>query len=166
MLGLLADQIDFIGCATAPFLTQVISSVPPYRFRITYPTKGDPSRREHIAPILHEIGHAYQLKPFGSKKKLLASLDGSIERAELGADFLAGLAAQRLKMNPGDFETNLSLMGSYHSKNSESHGRPEDRAMAFRYGWNSPPRKSFDDSQYEDFQDNEFAQIKHSGASQ
>lgn len=164
MLGIAADEITFIGCAPAPFQTKMVRTEPPFHFQILYHIGTDLKSRDFVAPIFHELGHVYQLRKSGSKNKLLQSVGGSVDRVELGADFLAGLAAHRLKMNPGDFETSLFLMGSYDSQRSDSHGRPEDRSAAFRYGYYSPSTNSFEDSLYADFQDNEFAQIMHSGA--
>ena len=164
MLGIAPEEITFIGCAPAPFQTRMVRTEPPFHFQILYHLGSDLKSRDFAAPIFHELGHVYQLRKSGSKNKLLQSVGGSIDRVELGADFLAGLGAQKLKMNPGDFETNLFLMGSYDSQKSPSHGRPEDRSSAFRYGYYSPSRKPFEDSLYADFQDNEFAQIMHSGA--
>jgi hypothetical protein len=163
MFGLPSDQITFIGCAAAPFLTYPASTDPPFRVKIYYPVAPNSDLKKYVAPILHEIGHAFQYRQAGSTQKLLASLNNSIERIELGADFLAGLAAKRLKMSPGEFETSFYLVGNY-AYDPESHGNPTDRALAFRYGYNSPQTKQFEDSQYADFQDNGFAIVKHMGA--
>jgi hypothetical protein len=165
MFGLPPDQITFIGCAAAPFMTYPASMDPPFRVKIFYPVADKSDLREYVAPILHEIGHAYQYRLFGSTEKLLASSDNSIERIELGADFLAGLAAQRLKLSPGEFETSSYLDGSY-AFDADSHGNPADRALAFRYGYYSPPTEHFDDSQYVDFQESGFTIAKHLGAPQ
>ncbi len=56
-------------------------------------------------------------------------------RIELGADFLAGLAfnISLKRLNSGDFETNLQLVGSYKVEASD-HGAPEHRTQAFRLG--------------------------------
>jgi hypothetical protein len=165
MFGLPSDQIAFIGCAAAPFMTYPVGMDPPFRVKIYYPVAANSDLKIYVAPILHEIGHAYQYRQSGSTQKLRASLDNSNERIELGADFLAGLAAQRLKINPGEFETSFYLVGSY-AFDPDSHGNPADRALAFRYGYNAPPTKRFEDSQYADFQDNGFAIVKHMGAPQ
>jgi len=163
MFGLPSDQITFIGCAAAPFLTYPASIDPPYRVKIYYPATANADLKKYVAPILHEIGHAYQYRQAGSIQKLLASLNNSNERIELGADFLAGLAAKRLKMGPAEFETSFYLVGNY-AIDPDSHGNPADRALAFRYGYNAPQTEQFEDSQYADFQDNGFAIVKHMGA--
>lgn len=164
-LGITPNAITFIGCEAAPFSTKMTRMDSPFHFLILY-REGGKKSREYVAPIIHELGHVYQLGKAGSYYKLMQSVDGSNERVELGADFLAGLAAKSLKMNPGEFETSLFLMGSYNLQKKDSHGCPEARSSAFLYGYNSPPTKVVDDAQYSDFQDNEFMQIKHSGVPQ
>jgi hypothetical protein len=168
MFGLRSDQITFIGCAAAPFMTFPAGTDPPYRVEIFYPLitdKSDP--REYFAPILHEIGHAYQLNHAGgSIQKLKDSLHKSTERVELGADFLAGIAARLLKIDPGEFETSLYLSGSYYAADEDPHGNQADRSLAFRYGYEFPNATAFVDSQYTDFQRNGFGLVKHMGAPQ
>ena len=58
MFGLPANQITFIGCAEAPFVTYPASMDPPFRVKVFYPSADKSDVREYIAPILHEIGHA------------------------------------------------------------------------------------------------------------
>jgi hypothetical protein len=166
MFGVTPNEVTFIGCAAAPFQTKMVRTDPPFHFLILYRVSVDSKSHGYQAPIFHELGHVYQLSKAGSPQKLFQSLYGSNERVELGADFLAGLAAQRLKMNQGTFQTSLFLTGSYDSQKPDSHGCPEARSSAFRYGYHAPVTKSFDDAQYADFQDNEFAVIKHSGVPQ
>jgi hypothetical protein len=161
MLKLSPDEIVFIGCAAAPFNTRMVSMHPPFRIVIVYPVEHDSALLDYVPPILHELGHAYQLKRAGSMQKLLESLDPAIERIELGADFLAGLSAHRLGINPGLFERNHFLVGSYKPNQTDSHGRPEDRSSAFRYGYYYSSTDSLVDLPYRDFQDNLFSQTKH-----
>src|ERR1700687_4468000 len=132
MLGLTSDQVTFIGCAVAPFRSRMVDLGPPFHFEILYTFDANFVAADYVAPILHEIGHAYQFKKAGNPIKLLES---PIERLELGADFLAGLAASKLGIkNPNLFERTLSLVGSYEAK-SDPHGTPEDRTQSFRYGF-------------------------------
>jgi hypothetical protein len=157
MLGLASDQITFIGCAAAPFRTRMVDLEPPFHFEILYTFNPSFTSQDYVAPTLHEIGHIYQLKKAGSTNKLL---DSPIERLELGADFLAGLAAGRLGFkNPLLFERTLSLVGSYVAK-SDSHSTPENRTKSFRYGFFYRSLDSTIDPIYADFQDNLFSQIK------
>jgi hypothetical protein len=158
ILGLTSDEITFIGCAAAPFRTRMADLDPPFRFEILYTADTSSARLDYVAPILHELGHVYQLKKARSPHKLLES---PIERRELGADFLAGLAAAKMGIkNPTLFERTLSLVGSYKAK-SDSHGTPENRTQAFRYGYFYRPISSSVDSTYSYFQDNLFSQVMH-----
>lgn len=162
LLGLSEDQITFIGCDAAPFSTQMTDMEQPFHFQILYSTSGSQARQNCIAPLLHEIGHVYQLNKMGSREKLLESLRKSIQRVELGADFLAGVAAARLELNPGEFQRNLALAGSYDEKSVDAHGLPSDRTSAFRYGYFYEPKNASVEAQYSYFQRNLFGQIKHS----
>jgi hypothetical protein len=163
ILALLSDEIEFIGCAGASFKTFPVKTEPSFKFRIFYRASNNLKSQEYLAPILHEIGHVYQLRQAGSIQSLLQSLDNSAERIELGADFLAGFAAHKLGINVALAQRSLFLVGSYRSDVRDSHGRPEDRTSAFRYGYFYEPEDSSLASQYADFQDNLFVQIKHSG---
>jgi hypothetical protein len=155
LFHLSSAEIVFIGCETASdFSTDVVRTSSSSHFVIVYPMSVSKSS-DYVAPMLHELGHVYQLKRVGDKEQLLQML----ERTELGADFLAGLAARKVGLNPGVFEISLRLVGSYRSSPRVSHGRPEDRSSAFRYGYNEPAGPL--DSQYDDFQDNLFSQLKH-----
>jgi hypothetical protein len=154
IFSLTATEITFIGCATAPFAARMSRIEPSVHFEVLYHSD---AKLNYLAPTLHELGHLYQLKKAGSPQRL----GGTIERIELGADFLAGLAAQKLAIeNPNLFQRSLFLAGSYTPK-SDSHGKPEDRASAFRYGYFYQPSRVSLEAAYADFQDNLFSQIMH-----
>jgi hypothetical protein len=161
-LSISPSEVRFIGCNDAPFRTYPPSANGKTLFKVYYPTGITLSHNGYLAPLLHELGHVYQLKQAGSYAKLEASPNGSIERVELGADFLAGIVGSRLGLEPKSFLVNLSLVGSYRGGDTLSHGRPEDRAAAFRYGYFYQESQASINSSYSDFQDNLFAQIKHS----
>jgi hypothetical protein len=159
LLDITPQEIRFIGCEPAPFVTFPAVGLNS-KFTIYYPTGIQLAHDKYVAPLLHEMGHVFQLKQAGSYKKLKASLDDSIERIELGADFIAGLGANRLDLEPNTFLINLNLVGGY-SKGAQDHGRPEDRAAAFRNGYFYQEKQFTIADSYADFQDNRFAQIKH-----
>ena len=75
----------------APFLTVPGSGLTNSQFTIYYPTGDQITQGSYIAPLLHEMGHVFQLKQAGSYQKL-KDPGNSKERIELGADFIAGLA--------------------------------------------------------------------------
>jgi len=155
------EEIRFIGCAAAPFDTFPPLGLSKSQFTVYYPTAVQLTHDEYVAPLLHEMGHVFQLKQAGSYAKLKASLDDATERIELGADFMAGIGADRLGLEPKAFLLNLSLVGSYNNRDFDYHGRPEDRASAFRNGYFYQDKQATVADSYSDFQDNRFAQIKH-----
>jgi len=161
LLGINAEEVRLFGCMPAPFRTVPALGSSNQKFSIYYPTGVQLGQGGYIAPLLHEMGHVFQLKLVGSYQKLQASHDNSIERIELGADFIAGYAAGHLDLEPKAFLVNLSLIGSYNGKDLDYHGRPEDRAAAFRNGYFYMERQSTLTDSYADFQDNRFAQIKN-----
>lgn len=161
LLDITPQEITFIGCDDAPFVTFPALGLAHSKFTIYYPTGVQLSHEGYLAPLLHEMGHVFQLKQSGSPAKLRASLDDSIERIEMGADFIAGFGAMRLGLEPNAFLINLALVGSYDSHDQNSHGRPEDRAAAFRNGYFYQEKLSTLTDAYADFQDNRFAQLKH-----
>jgi hypothetical protein len=161
MLGITSNEILFVGCEAAPFKTFLARTEPSLRFKIFYRATVNSSSKDYLAPILHEVGHVYQLNRAGSMDNLFKSLDNSKERVELGADFLAGYAAHKLGLDASVSQESLSLMGSYQLKQSDPHGCPEARAAAFRFGYFYKPEDASVESQYSDFQDNLFAQTQH-----
>jgi hypothetical protein len=152
LLDITPQEVRFIGCDDAPFVTIPAFGLSDSKFSIYYPTGVHLAHDGYLAPLLHEMGHDAKLK---------ASLDDSIERIELGADFIAGIGANRLGLEPNAFLLNLSLFGSYNSRDFNYHGKPEDRAAAFRNGYFYREEQSTVTDSYADFQDNRFAQIKH-----
>jgi hypothetical protein len=161
LLDITPQEVRFIGCAAAPFVTFPAFGLSNSRYSIYYPTGVQLAHDDYLAPLLHEMGHVFQLKQAGSYAGLKASLDDSIERIELGADFIAGIGANRLGVEPKLFLINLSLVSSYNRSDSDYHGRPEDRAVAFRNGYFYQEKQATIANSYADFQDNLFAQIKN-----
>jgi hypothetical protein len=161
MLGLTAGEITFIGCDSAPFAAIMTIIEPPAHFQILYRSQSGSESSYYLTPTLHEIGHVYQLKSAGSPQRLSESLHRSVERAELGADFLGGVAAQMLELNPDEAQKSIFLVGSYSSGELGSHGKAKERASAFRMGYFYQPVNDPVSAKYLDFQNNRFAQIKH-----
>jgi hypothetical protein len=157
MVGVDPNEITFIGCKAVRFQTY---PDPLHHFKITYRNLPNVGFAEIIAPLLHEIGHVYQLKKAGSIDKLFQPPFGSLVRVELGADFLAGCEARELGIDPDYSQGSLDLVGNY--KPNPSHGLPEDRAEAFEYCYFGEPRHSSIEMDYKDFQANLFVQIKDS----
>lgn len=158
LLGIKPEDVRFIGCAAAPFLTVPGSGLISSQATVYYPTQL--SEDSYAAPLFHELGHVYQLKHAGSYAKLRDTLGDSNERIELGADFIAGLAASKVGLKPADFLINLALIGSYNIQDQDFHGTPANRTQAFRNGYFYDNASQIADS-YADFQDNLFAYIKH-----
>jgi hypothetical protein len=160
LLNIAPREVRFIGCAAAPFVTFPAIGTNS-NFTIYYPTDVQLTHDKYVAPLLHEMGHVFQLKQARSYANLKASLNDSIERIELGADFIAGFGANHIGLEPNTFLINLKLVGNYNNHDFESHGRPEDRVSAFRNGYFYEEKQSSVADSYADFQDNRFAQIKH-----
>lgn len=161
LLDINPREVRFIGCAAAPFVTFPAFGLSNSAPTIYYPTGVQLAQGDYLAPLLHELGHVFQLKQAGSYEKLKSTAGGSTERIELGADFLAGAAAGRLGLEPKSFLLNLSLVTDYNNGDPNYYGRPEDRAAAFRYGFFDPEKQRPFADAYADFQDNLIAQIKH-----
>jgi len=159
-LGIDQGELSFAGCASAVFRT-VPSETPELTLRVYYPTGIGLAHAAYIGPLIHELAHVFQFTRAGSLSKLMASHEESIERVELGADFIAGITAARLNLEPRAFLINLSIVGTYGLPARDSHGRPEDRAAAFRSGYFYQNKNLSLEDSYSDFQDNRFAQIKH-----
>jgi hypothetical protein len=161
MLGLTPGEITFIGCDSAPFAASMTVIDPPAHFQILYRSQSGSGLSYYLTPILHEMGHIYQLKNAGSPQRLSEALHRSVERAELGADFLGGVAAQMLELNPDAAQKSIFLVGSDSSGELGSHGKAKERASAFRMGYFYQPVNDLVSAKYLDFQNNRFAQIKH-----
>jgi hypothetical protein len=160
-LALPQRRSGFIGCADSPFVTVPAFGLSNSKPTIYYPTDVRLAEGDYFAPLLHELGHVFQLKQVSSYERLKSAVDGSNERIELGADFLAGAGASRLGPEPKSFPLNLSLVTDYNNRDPNWYGRPEDRAAAFRFGFfDHEKQRSFTDA-YADSQNNLFAQTKH-----
>jgi hypothetical protein len=155
-LKLHTEKIVFTECSNFPFTTKMPKTSVPYQFEIDYPTIPQSELQTRVPPMLHELGHIYQLRLAGSPAGVFEAHDNSSEKIELGADFLAGLTAQKLGIDPGPFERSLFLAGNYREND---HGRAEDRSAAFRNGYYYPLNKTTLDKAYQDFLDNRYSQI-------
>lgn len=158
LFGLSASNIGFVGCDIAPFSARIDRTEPELHFQILYNSALE--RSASTIAVLHEIGHVYQLKQAGSHEGLLSSAHQDLERVELGADYLSGLAVGRLHMSEKDFDVGLALVGSY-AIHSAPHGFPHERSAAFNYGVTDGKTGDLLNSLYGDFQDNQYGQIKH-----
>lgn len=137
-LGLDRSQIVFVGCAQGRFETRPAEGAG-HSFRILYPLRANYDFATYRGPLMHELGHTFQVNRAGSLRALTQSLDRSSARAriELGADFLAGILYRRYagSSDMRNFLQNLDLLGNYRPAESASHSSPEARAMAFQYGF-------------------------------
>jgi hypothetical protein len=158
LLGISASEIHFVGCDIAPFYARVDRTEPRLHFEIVYNSKLD--FNASMVAILHEIGHVYQLKQAGSQESLLSSAKQNLERIELGADYLSGLAIGRLGLSEKNFEVGLALVGSY-EVHSGPHGLPHERSAAFNYGVTAGKTDTDVSSLYDAFQDDDYGNIKH-----
>jgi len=158
LFGISASEIKFVGCDIAPFYARVDRTEPRLHFEIVYNSTLD--RSAATIAILHEIGHVYQLKRAGSQDGLLSSANQDLERVELGADYLSGLAIGRLHLSEKNFEVGLALVGSY-EVHSGPHGFPHERSASFNYGVTAGKTVTSVSSLYDNFQDDDYGQIKH-----
>jgi hypothetical protein len=148
----------FLGCVDEKFRTMRTGSGATLTVHVYYPDR-DLSKEQYIGPLIHELGHVFQFQQMEVGTRGFPSGGESIERIELGADFLAGLVAGRLDLDPKMFVINPEISGTY-NLSKDSHGRPEDRTNAFRLGYfYSEKKRSLADA-YVDFQDNLFAQLR------
>jgi hypothetical protein len=156
--------ITFVGCPEAKFKTGggfKVRATKKKKFLIQYPTIVSGKRLgadEYIAPIVHEIGHVYQIKLAGSLGELKSG--PCSERIELGADFLAGFVFSN-GLGLADkkaFQESLLLLGDY-SDDPTSHGQPADRTSSFRSGYFMAKKRKIRhlDDAYTIFQDIDFA---------
>ena len=141
-VGVEPEQIVFLGCESRSFgIVTTQGRSRPYSYRIHYPVAGsaapDSVRARYLAPVVHEIGHVLQLEASGGIQALMASLQNSSDRVELGADFVAGILFRRLMghLDRQEFIQSLDLVGDYRSGALDSHGSPEARTAAFRLGF-------------------------------
>lgn len=129
LFGIPNDLLAFKSCPGGRFAAMPDSKRDGH-FIVQYPAD---SHANYIAPVVHELGHVFQMRVAGS----LEALDPKVNsrKIELGADFLAGLAFnQKLSdLSNQEFETNLKLLGSYERK-VDDHGKPDHRTQAFRLG--------------------------------
>jgi hypothetical protein len=158
LFGLSPGEIAFVGCDIAPFSVRIDRSEPELHFEILYNSTLE--KNASSVAILHELGHIYQLKQAGSYESLLSSAHQDLERVELGADYLSGLAIARLEMSEKDVDVGLALVGSY-TIHSAPHGLPHERSASFNYGVTSGKTDDPVASLYETFQDDDYGQIKH-----
>lgn len=164
-LGLDDVRIKLVGCVGSSFSTSITRSLLPREYTITYGADDRIPRIEIDAAVIHEISHAYQLHTKGlSVAELIRA--ASVERIELGADFVAGMSFARAAKGLArkDYEHSLFLIGGY-TRDASDHGWPEDRTNAFRMGYFYRKESSVDDA-YSDFQRDLFGEIKAGNESQ
>lgn len=133
-LGLSNARIALLGCTATEFQT----SAPPgiddddaLSFRIYYPVTTALKQADYIAPLIHELGHVFQISQAGS---MTALKKVESRRIELGADFIAGFVFGKSgEMKLAQFHASTKLIGKYREKSNE-HGTPEQRGYAFRFG--------------------------------
>src|SRR6185437_12558686 len=71
--GIPAGEVSFVGCDAAPFQTRPLVTDSSPNFEILYCSKGGDDTGTLAAPILHELGHVYQLRMAGSYENLRRS---------------------------------------------------------------------------------------------
>jgi hypothetical protein len=132
--GLSSARIDFVGCDAGRYQTKPNLNAEAGSYKITYVINARYAAGDYVLPLSHEIAHVFQAEHVGGWAKLTSE---PLVEIELGADFLAGhLYKTALKApNPSAFHTSLELLGDYAADDLDSHGKPEDRTTAFRFGF-------------------------------
>lgn len=125
-------KLALFGCPGAIFhVMQKPSSQKP-DLQIFYPSDhgGD-----LITPILHELGHVYQIVNKQVSSGEVQNLNS--KRLELGADNIAGALYWKLypSRNLDSLATNTLLSGLYKEDDFQAHGTPAQRDSAFRMGF-------------------------------
>ena len=138
-LGLGNAKITFKGCLAGVFGTRAPS---PHTYVITYKLSRSVTPAQMfdlLLPIMHELGHVFQIERYGSIGDVRDKLETQAQ-IELGADFIAGaLYHWRWRgYNTTAFNASIELMGDYQADGGDFHGRPEDRAAAFQFGFDYP----------------------------
>lgn len=167
-IGVTSSAVEFVACSGAPFSTAVVTSATGVRtYRITYPLDHGLSQATLTAPITHELGHVLQLLPYASVGALKRHYN-SLDRIELGADFLSGVIFKNYlhDNNLRDFQNNLALVGDYNASSRLWHGTPAARDAAFRSGFfYNLDGHSLADA-HEEFQRNLYATVMQSAGLQ
>jgi hypothetical protein len=158
MIGATERDVQFLGCVGEKFRTVRTGTRATLKLHVYYPDRAL-SKAQFIGPMMHELGHVFQFQQAEADNHGAPSQNVSVERVELGADFLAGLVAGRLDLDPKVFIINSEIEGTY-NLSRDSHGRPEDRANSFRLGYFYNDKKRPLADAYVDFQDNLFAQLR------
>jgi hypothetical protein len=131
-LGLQTTSIKFSGCVRYRFEARPGNSSE-FSATIFYPIRESKEiSPTDLASISHELGHVVQLKQAGSTASLIKHL-GSRD-AEVGADFLAGVALAPLGITVTNLASNMDLAGQY-VESFDDHGTPDLRTAAFRRGY-------------------------------
>lgn len=125
-------RIRFQACNRQSFNTAMVGAT----ITINYPADIK-SVTGALGALTHELAHAFQLSRAGSMAALKQRLNGSSERMELGADFIAGFVFRHYVSGASraDFQTSVALVGEYDDPSGASHGTPEERNAAFRTGY-------------------------------
>lgn len=154
--GIDPRSIRFRACDDGRFSASP-DARPPFRYVISYPRR---LTAVPIAPIVHELAHAFQMEHAGGLESLRTRPSLQVE---LAADFLTGLVLSRhLKhVSVMEFQANLALIGLFEELPITAHGTPAQRVAAFRRGVNyelNLPTIDFRTA-HEDFYADEFSRI-------
>jgi len=161
--GIQPSQVVLIGCAQASFrIGRPNRSPAGLTYRITYPIMANRPLQSYVAPLVHELAHAFQLSEDGSIPGVRARRENSSERVELGADYLSGVVFRRAlaEINRGAFQLNSNLIGSYRTDTADLHGSPEERTAAFRTGYYQDSAPADLRVAEQSFQDDSFGRIR------
>jgi hypothetical protein len=139
-LGIPTGSVRFNGCEGGIFAAGE-DPLRPGSHLVTYPA----GERRFLAPVTHELAHVMQMRLAGGLRQLAEEQDSL--RAELGADFIAGIVftAKFADLDRGEFQNNVQLVGLYDEHADDAHGTPSQRIAAFRYGLNFPFREDVPD---------------------
>lgn len=129
-LGVDSGKVRFKGCPGLRFSAESMVMGSGRQYVITYPVD---AAGTYLAPVTHELAHVLQMEIAGG---LTALRQTPSKKIELGADFLTGIVFSRELPKAGldEFQNNLSLSGKYVELEVGAHGRPDQRAAAFRTG--------------------------------
>jgi hypothetical protein len=136
--GMPDTRVKFLGCEYSCFAAGPTGSgLKDPKYLIIYPMGRQFSSATHLAPITHELAHAYQMELAGSYAQVRNKYKSS-KQIELDADFLTGLIFRNFisSAQVGDYQQNLSLFGTYFEGDVEAHGTPTERGASFLFGYN------------------------------
>lgn len=161
-LKLPSGRIKFEGCLEASFSAAAIGPDAARMTYVVYYPDTDASVEQLLAPVLHELGHVFQIHAAGSAASLRSRYP--LKQIELGADFLSGVISGSYLdgVSSNSFADSMQLLGRYWAYSEESHGSPRERAKAYRNGYFL--KKAEFESEvvkaYEIFDDERFSRIE------